>query len=302
MALLHGIRDDRWANLGMRCLVGRYPNCDLQLLDPLVSGHHATLLFQNQGWTIHPQATRNGTVMDGTALVPGKRYPLNEGALIEFGTVNQTWCLVDASPPGPAMIPNDGEAVALRARPWISADGRVSVVFEDPRCTIRNGAESRLLIDREVIVADGTSWTLHVPSSASEDPGRTQTDHEEFVQLGFVVSPDGDRIHRCVLVLGRKSHELRVRRHTHLLLDLAEARLAEPEGGWVLVPHVQRRLRISMRQLYTYTHRAQVQLVEAGLPSTCTAVEKRGERGARELRLGVAATLRSGSAITERRG
>ena len=272
--------------------MGRYPNCDLQLLDSLVSGHHATLLFRGARWTLHAQAARNGTLVDGEPLLPGRRYLLNEGALIEFGTVNQTWQLVDASPPGPALIPSDGEpAIALRCRPWSSADGLASIGFDGTRWTTVEGAQPRPLRHQEIIVADGTTWTVHLPSTLNQELSQTATDTDDRVRLGFVASPDGDRIHRCVLHLGRERRELRIRRHTHLLLDLAEAKVAEPHGGWVVVSRLQRRLRISMRQLYVYTHRAKAQLVQAGLPTTFTAIENRGERGARELRLGLAAVL-----------
>ena len=113
----------------------------------------------------------------------------------------------------------------------------------------------------------------------------------EALHLAVEVSEDGDRVHRCALVLEGAHRELAVRRHSHLLAELAEARRGRRADGWVEASVVQRRLDLSTSLLHLYTHRARAQVRKAGLPEGHDVIEVRGERGARQLRLGVAARV-----------
>jgi len=303
MALLRRARDGRWFNLGARTLVGRYPNCELRLRDPLVSGHHATLRFDGEHWTIQPQATRNGTFCDGLRLEPAARYPMVVGQQFAFGTTNQAWCVVDLGAPTAVLSSDDGSAVPVGPYGWTSDDGQTTVEHTAGGWLVHASGKSRTIRNGEELIADGRSWMLSIPATLRDRLDSTVTAEAAAIRLALASSDDGERIHRCTLWLGREQRALSVRRHTHLLLELAEARAAEPDGGWIAASSVCRRLGLSRHQLAVYSHRATRQLIEAGLPPDQVVIEKRGERGRRELRLSMAATLdslRAGDRITPR--
>lgn len=291
MALLLRARDGRWVNLGARTLVGRYPHCDLQLLDRRVSGHHATLLFQDGTWWIRARQTTNGTLFDGAPLAAGESRELRVGTELRFGTTRQTWSVTDTSPPTLALVPTDGSAVPVALDRWATPDGRVRLSRDGEHWMRHDDSGRRRVDDGELVESGDEVWTVLLPANLRGGSSHTEAALEGRVHLALRVSEDGDRVHQCTLVLDGARHDLTVRRHTHLLVELADARRDDPDDGWVEASVVQRRLGLSPSQLHLYTHRARAQVRAAGLPEDRMAIEVRGERGARQLRLGVGAVV-----------
>jgi pSer/pThr/pTyr-binding forkhead associated (FHA) protein len=63
---------------GPELLVGRHSRCDVRLVSPSVSRHHARLSFRDGSWVLRDLESKNGTWVNGVrvgrcALRPGDR-------------------------------------------------------------------------------------------------------------------------------------------------------------------------------------------------------------------------------------
>lgn len=63
-------------------VLGRGTDCDLRLVDPGVSRHHAEIRFEGEDVVLVDLGSTNGTVVDGQ---PARHAPLRDGARIELG-------------------------------------------------------------------------------------------------------------------------------------------------------------------------------------------------------------------------
>ena len=87
--------------LGTRSIIGRSRAADLHIASDDVSGEHAAIWWDGRSWKIRDLASRNGTLVDGDQVEPGKSMPLSAGQCIQFGTVD-SWAIDTADPPVPA--------------------------------------------------------------------------------------------------------------------------------------------------------------------------------------------------------
>lgn len=86
--LLNGSDPGRKVKLDGELLIGRLPECDLQLDDPSVSRRHARLTEGAGGWTIEDLDSTNGVRVNGTTV---RQTSLSEGDTIELGTIRLTF-------------------------------------------------------------------------------------------------------------------------------------------------------------------------------------------------------------------
>ena len=155
------------------------------------------------------------------------------------------------------------------------------------------GDVRRSVCDGETVDVGGSAWTLLLPANLRGGSQLTKEDRAAGpLRLELVVSSDGDEVRRSVLVHGQQRQELRVRRHTHLLLELVEARLSDvaaglpaADQGWVDAQVLCRRLGLTPSLLHLRTHRARAQLDEAC--EVGRIIEDRGERSRRQLRIAI---------------
>jgi hypothetical protein len=70
-------------------IIGRRPDCDLTLRDDAVSGHHARIIWDGNGWILEDLGSRNGTYVNGERA--SRPVPLQTGDAIRVG--NGTWHL-----------------------------------------------------------------------------------------------------------------------------------------------------------------------------------------------------------------
>lgn len=81
-----GIPVTHWENV-----VGRSKSVDIRLQSPTVSKNHCILVRRNDGrWMIKDLNSKNGTTVNGTQLIPSKRYIINPGDEIRMGGVKST--------------------------------------------------------------------------------------------------------------------------------------------------------------------------------------------------------------------
>ncbi len=69
--------------LGDSAIVGRHPECAIQVDDATVSGQHARLVRGAEGYTVEDLDSTNGVSIDGKKVA---QYLLHNGAIFTLGT------------------------------------------------------------------------------------------------------------------------------------------------------------------------------------------------------------------------
>ena len=88
--LLNGSQPGRRVELRDRMLLGRLPECDLQIDDVSVSRRHARVTERAGGWSIEDLDSTNGVRVNGTNV---RQTTLQHGDTIELGSVKMTFAL-----------------------------------------------------------------------------------------------------------------------------------------------------------------------------------------------------------------
>ncbi|MBL4849706.1 MAG: FHA domain-containing protein [Planctomycetes bacterium] len=76
------LKKDGGGSASAMITLGRFDNNDLVVPDDRVSKFHGHFQDDDQGWTFTDAGSTNGTLLDGTALVPFRPYPLNPGSTL----------------------------------------------------------------------------------------------------------------------------------------------------------------------------------------------------------------------------
>jgi hypothetical protein len=287
--------------MGHRCLVGRSRFAQLRLTHLKVSSEHASIYFNASvgHWEIRDLGSRNGTQVNGEALVSGRSVRLSKGDRVCFGEVEEDWQLVDDAPPGPgAYDPLTGDRRrAEQGVLWLSEGENVGAcvylcedgwVLEE-----RNG--QRLVEDGTLVQALGRGWTLELPPKDSVEAAASTvaaTDTGSEPRFHFRVSRDQEQVHLRVDVAGRE-HDLGVRTHHYLLLTLARRRHQDEqrgsdanEAGWVYSDELARMLALDPEHTNVMVFRARDQFRQKGLEPS-RLIERRP--ASRQVRFGYSA-------------
>ena len=84
-ARLVGPNDDAYV-LASETLIGRAVTCDIILSDPTVSTKHARIVSPDDAtYALEDLASERGTRVNGRDLPPGRRLPLTDGDVLQFG-------------------------------------------------------------------------------------------------------------------------------------------------------------------------------------------------------------------------
>jgi hypothetical protein len=279
--------------LGSRCMLGRHPACDISIDNPRISAEHASLRWVGDRWELHDLGSRNGTFVTGRRLTPGERVTLSSGSAFSLGGEVEL-VLLDGSPPvASARHAKTGEQrVATGGILVLPDEDRPEVsVFEDAggRWVAEGGDETRVVRDRDVVVADGEGWILDLPSVANSTWGASAFPPSlETILLRFGVSLDEEHVEVTVLHEG-KATPLPPRSHHYLLLTLARARLEDAERsaaerGWVNRDVLCRMLATDTGTLNVDVFRARRQLAAVGITGAAGIIARRPGTG--QLRLG----------------
>lgn len=229
----------------------------------------------------------NGTWLDGLRLQPGRREPLEEGAVLALGDADSVWRLVDAGPPGALARADDGRSSR--------SDGGVLLLPDDeaPEVAVVEGpdgweldGEGRRVRHGDRVDAAGTSWTIDLPTTFA----RT-LDARDGLALHFAVSPDEEFCEVTVVVNGQRIAS-KPRSFDYLLVTLARARLADAAHpseiqGWLDVEDLARMLRVEPTTVNVHIHRARQAYGKLAPGLGQKLVERRP--GTRQLRMGVGA-------------
>src|SRR4051812_26720050 len=88
-------------------LIGRTPDCQLSLDDPLVSRRHAILILQTDGVFVEDLGSRNGVFINGVKAECRTR--LNEGDIVRIGTQELALSGVNEVPSAPRPTPRKSD-------------------------------------------------------------------------------------------------------------------------------------------------------------------------------------------------
>ncbi len=64
--------------------IGRDQECAIRLTDSLIARLQATIFFENSSWLLRDNHSTNGTWLNDTKLIPGKKYVLHPDDVIDF--------------------------------------------------------------------------------------------------------------------------------------------------------------------------------------------------------------------------
>jgi hypothetical protein len=298
MARLREMNGIRAAVLQPEHLVGRSPQCTLQLAPGYVSAQHALIRWNGSSWRLLDRGSRNGTHLNGKLVEPGQDVGLEQGAVIAFGHPNERWALVDVSAPQPSVMRLDtGESLE-------SVDGVIGLPSaESPACVLYRGVDgawrlelpnqSTLPIDDdETFQFANADWRFHCPKALGSTNAVDVESDVAQASLLFRVSSDEEFV-ELSLQYANRLLLLGARQHNFLLLTLARTRLADaandlPEAacGWVYKEHLAERLLMTAQQVDGEVFRIRRHFGHHGVPQAATIIERRS--GTTQLRIGMA--------------
>jgi len=289
MGLVRCVASAHELRLDARTLVGRREGCRIRIDATYVSREHARIGWNGIAWLVRDLGSRNGTFVNGRIIESGRDVPLDPGAELAFGDLDERWIIVDLGPPPPwasrvdggAVLQATGDALLLPS----AKDPEVHIRRDGARWSVFRDGVQRRVIDQEILTLAGGEWLLHLPEAmdvTAEMDGsglylarsvldfRVSRD-EEFVEIRL---DDGD--HKILIP---------PRSHHYLLLTLARARLhGDAPGGWLERERLCRMLGIDTNKLNVEVHRARNQLLELGVHGAIKVVER--DRKTKRVRLG----------------
>lgn len=293
VAILEDVRTGVKTYLAARHLVGRSKACHLQIARPDVSGVHAEIVWDGEGWRIQDLGSRNGTFIDGRKLAVGETAALASGCLLTFGIPAHRYRMVEDGPPILMALPNAGE-IALSEDGMLSLPAleacEISIYVGGTGEWLAEGSDRTWVVeDQEILVAGGQSWRICLPSRHHRTTEGQSGPALAPLGLEFSVSRDGEHI-AMRLVDGGSVHEVEARAHLALMLQLARCRLADArngdlppsEHGWVHREDLRKQLGIDQPLLNLWVHRSRQQL--ARIRPAHGVIERRA--GSQQIRIG----------------
>jgi len=281
--------------LRARHRVGRDPRSDLHLVEGSVSSDHAVIAWSGAAWTVRDLSSRNGTVVNGAPLEPGRVMALSAGSQLVFGG-GDPWRLESDAPPQAMAEDMVGGGLLVAEHGLLALPDPESPevqIFRRGQGWVaeRDGSEEPVA-DGACQVAGGRPWRLHLPSALAGTMGSQPVPLTLLeLTLRFEVSLDEEHV-RWGAVHGLQDIDLGSRSFNYTLLTLARARVddaADPElppssHGWRDREELASVLRLDPESLRVQLFRARRQLARAGIEDAAALIERR--TGAGQLRIG----------------
>jgi hypothetical protein len=296
MGLLLNVKTGERIVLRGNHVFGRNPlRSDTFLDDAEVSLMHAVARWRDGRWLLTDHS-RNGSFIDGRALLKGQPTPLARGEELRFGSaVGSVWCVLDIEPPGVCLLPIDPtrEVRVLAPHNLLpTADAPELFIFEtEPgHWLLEQHGDTRPLTDGDTLCLDGALYRFLCAAEIEETNATTSALNLEPPLLRFRLSLDEEHTWLDVHC-GSHHADLGERIHHYCLATLARRRLADSRAGfepsaqgWLGSAHLARMLGVEVTHLNILVFRARDQLM-AALPAV-TPLALLVERRRGELRLG----------------
>lgn len=276
-------------------LIGRNPQCALELVGEYVSAQHALIRWNTTDWELLDRGSKNGTFLEGERIAPGSCHRIKVGAAIAFGDPAEAWILRDAGKPLPMIVALDtretlvvsgGLQLPSSDDPhyliYCDTDGCWKLEDRDGRTTLlRNGLifsmgsrSWRFCCSEAIKATAGVSAAARISPTARFDVSRD----EDFVELH--------------LEFPNRNVYVGARAHNYLLLTLARARLKDRESGlpetscgWTPKTELAAGLRVAPVQIDREVFRIKQHLANLESTSAVALIERRPRTG--QLRFGL---------------
>jgi hypothetical protein len=275
--------------------------CALAINEPRVSGVHAEIRWNGQGWELKDLGSLNGTYLDGQRIDAGAVKVLRQGSRVAFGQTDREWELVDAAAPLVLVVPIDGgdpvavenDLVALPS----SEDLRATLYrSRDGEWTLERADEAPVTLARgQIFECARRLWRFSCPVSSMGTLASTVDTAErlDLAMLRLTLSFNRNQEYVHVRAIGRTTAvDLGESVYNYLLLRLARRRLDDAERGipetsqgWVDVSELaEDPMFATPQQLNLAVFRIRKQFADAGIADSARIVERRSST--REMRLG----------------
>jgi adenylate cyclase len=100
--------------------IGRHPKNTIQIMDRLISKHHARVIYQNNAYYLQDLESRNGTFIDGQRI---SEVLLEPGTDVRLGTVPLTFSIVESTPQTESLH---------SGMPTRTTSGPVTIIMDKP--------------------------------------------------------------------------------------------------------------------------------------------------------------------------
>lgn len=261
---------------------GRLGNRVNTVLDkPYISKLHTTIEWRNARWSIK-NLGRNGTLVNGTPLLPGEMRALKKGDHIHFAEPNDpAFEVIDLSAPCDILWPLNNQTIPrpinLDRYHLLPDENAPSLtVFQDNQQwfvePLQHQADdmARPLQAGEIIQVEDTQWQF-IPADIYDPTEAKARSHDALPNFEFVfeLSQDEESTQLTLKAASQKI-DLGVRTHHYLLLQLARHRahdqasgLSDIELGWVYTEELIKELGLDETHANIQIFRARKQLSEA---------------------------------------
>lgn len=260
------------------------------LSNPDASRIHAVIQWDQDKWLLQDSSS-NGTFINGKKLSQGEKHLLNQGDIINFGSLKaDQWELLDLDKPRSVLVPSAPEL------PTLILDKLTVLPSEDnPQISLYLSQTGQWLCESDSgvytlqsgdKVGYGDSvWYFHDASTceATQIQDKNEIFASKPIVFSFKVSQDEEDV-SLSLQLGNKTVDLGLRAHHYLLLMLARQRLKDKnnglvgvEQGWVDKEELAGMLRMDKNYINIQIFRFRKQMINE-LPNSLTipqAIEKR---------------------------
>jgi hypothetical protein len=283
--------DSVMVGLTPRALIGRSSRCCVRVEDRTVSGEHASFAWTGERWTVRDLGSRNGTRVDGSALKPGERVPVNAGSIIECGSSRMI--LVSDGAPGPAVVSPAGTILEslgnVLAVPSKDSPA-ISLVQSSAGWVIEQSDRVTPVVDGGKLEVGSELWTILAPVDDGELVSTVQLEGAppRFGQLTleFVASRDEEHVELHLQPDGLK---ISARTANYLLLLLARERrsdgnLPDSDRGWVYSSDLARQMSFDLERLNVEVFRARSAFSSLSVQDAGRVIERRALT--RQLRIG----------------
>ncbi len=285
--------------------VGRSPDNELVLDDPLVSQLHAVVRWVVPGkWEVRDLGSRNGTYLSGVRLSPGERHDLRPGALISFGNGTTPWQVEDITRPYPEVRDLATGIREIGTEHWLTihgADGSSADILEERpgKWQIEVAGLVTDVANDQILAVGGSRFKLALPLPVPETEQRSDSiELGEFsfwplrdTSLTFFVSSDFESVGLKVVSTTKvwETHKA----YNRALLALAEARLRDQQAGrlhaddqgWLYGDELCTLADYDgISRLNVEIHRARSDFARQGVPGAPAIVQRR--RGSGQVRIG----------------
>ena len=269
---------------------------DTALDDPAISLMHAVIRWRNGRWMLSDHS-RNGTFVDGRALVSGEPFALEVGVEVRLGREpGVAWRVQDVAEPVDALVPADPRLPVIALSPHnllpSSAAPELCVWQASPGLwMLEQNGETRALKDGDLLQV-GSAGAHRFMAAAPLDDTQVAEIVREAEAPWLVMRLSLDEEHaRLEVKDGATSTDLGERSHHYCLATLARRRMADQDEGrepgaqgWLGSAELARMLGVDPTHLNIQIFRAREQLMTAlpGVAPLSRLIERR--RG--ELRIG----------------